>query len=37
MHVLHLQWRRLILATVVCLTCRFFVVAEDEPTLTKAD
>jgi hypothetical protein len=35
MHVLHLQWRRLILATVVCLSCRLFVIAADEPTLTK--
>jgi hypothetical protein len=35
MRVLHLQWRGLILATVVCLTCRLFVVAADEPILTK--
>jgi hypothetical protein len=35
MHLVDLRWRRLILATVVCLTCRLFVVAADEPTLTK--
>src|SRR2546426_618874 len=35
MHVLHLQSRCLILATVVCLACRIFVVASDEPTLSK--
>jgi len=35
MNPLHLRWRRLILAAVVCLTCRLFVVAADEPTLTK--
>jgi hypothetical protein len=35
MHILHLSWRRLILATVVCLTCARFVTASDEPTLTK--
>jgi hypothetical protein len=35
MYVLPLRWRRLILATVVCLTCRLFVTASDEPTLTK--
>jgi hypothetical protein len=35
MHVFHLQSRGLILATVVCLACRLFVVASDEPTLTK--
>jgi hypothetical protein len=34
MHVLHLQWRWLLLTTLVCLTCRI-VVASDEPTLTK--
>ena|SRR6266852_4173135 len=33
MHVLHLQSRRLILATVVCLACQLFVTASDEPTL----
>src|SRR5229473_5977153 len=31
----HLRWRELILAAVLCLTCRLFVVAADEPTLTK--
>src|ERR1700680_4068841 len=31
----HLRWRGLILAALVCLTCRLFVVAADEPTLTK--
>ena len=31
----HLQLRRLILATVVCLICRLFVTASDEPTLNK--
>jgi hypothetical protein len=30
-----LHWRELILAAVVCLTCQLFVVAADEPTLTK--
>src|SRR6266849_644310 len=35
MHVLHLQSRCLIFATVVCLACRIFVVASDEPTLNK--
>ena len=35
MNPLHLRWRGLILAAVVCLTCRLFVVAADEPTLTK--
>jgi hypothetical protein len=35
MYVLPLRWRRLILATVVCLTCRLFVTASDEPALTK--
>jgi hypothetical protein len=35
MPLLRLRWRRLILATVVCLACRLFVVASDEPTLTK--
>jgi len=35
MRVLHLQSRCLILATVVCLACRLFVVASDESTLTK--
>src|SRR6202047_3106327 len=35
MHVLHLQCRRLILSPVLCLTCALFVVAADEPTLTK--
>jgi hypothetical protein len=35
MYVLDLPWRRLVLATVVCLTCTHFVIASDEPTLTK--
>jgi hypothetical protein len=35
MYILPLRWRRLILATVVCLTCNRFVTASDEPTLTK--
>src|SRR6202162_972611 len=35
MYVLDLHWRRLILATVMCLTCTHFVAASDEPTLTK--
>src|ERR1700680_2452903 len=35
MYVLDLRWRRLILATVVCLACHLFVVASDEPTLNK--
>ncbi len=35
MPLLRLRWRRLILATVVCLTFRLFVVASDEPALTK--
>jgi hypothetical protein len=34
MYVLPFRWRRLILAT-ACLTCARFVVASDEPTLTK--
>jgi hypothetical protein len=35
MNPLHLRWRALILAAVVCLTCQVFLVAADEPTLTK--
>jgi hypothetical protein len=35
MRIPHLSWRRLILATVVCLTSTPFVTASDEPTLTK--
>jgi hypothetical protein len=35
MYILPLRCRRLILATVVCLTCTRFVTASDEPTLTK--
>jgi hypothetical protein len=35
MYILPLLWRRLILATVVCLTCTPFVTASDEPTLNK--
>lgn len=31
----HLRWRELILAAVACLTCQLFVVAADEPALTK--
>ena len=35
MYILFLRWRRLILATVLCLTCTGFVSASDEPNLTK--
>ena len=35
MYILPLHWRRLILATVVCLTCTCLVTATDAPTLTK--
>src|SRR5712692_4981988 len=35
MNPLHLRWRELILAVVVCLTCQLFAVAGDQPTLTK--
>jgi len=35
MNPIHLRWRVLILAAVVCLICPVFVVAADEPTLTK--
>ena len=35
MYILPLRWHRLILATVVCLTCTCFVIASDAPTLTK--
>ena len=35
MHILGLQWRRLILAAMVFLLCRVLVVASDEPTLSK--
>lgn len=35
MNPLPLRWRELIFAAVVCLTCQLFVVAADEPTLTK--
>ena len=35
MYVLDSRWRRLILATVVCLTCTRLATASDEPTLTK--
>jgi hypothetical protein len=31
----HSRWRPFILAAVVCVTCRIFAVAGDEPTLTK--
>ena len=35
MYILPLRWWRLILATVLCLTCTGFVTASDEPNLTK--
>jgi hypothetical protein len=35
MYILPLRWRRLILATAVCLTCTRFVTASDESTLTR--
>jgi len=35
MYILPVRWRKLILGTVVCLTCTRFVTASDEPTLTK--
>jgi hypothetical protein len=35
MQILYQPWRRLIVAAVVCLTCRLFVTASDEPILTK--
>jgi len=35
MRMLHFQWRKLILAAVVCLLCARFVAAADEPTLSK--
>jgi hypothetical protein len=35
MTVLHLQWRRLILAAVVCLICQRVAMAADEPNLNK--
>jgi hypothetical protein len=35
MYILPVRWRRLILPTVVCLTCTHSVTASDEPTLTK--
>jgi hypothetical protein len=35
MHILGLQWRRLILAAMVFLVCRVLGVASDEPTLSK--
>ena len=35
MDIFHQPCRRLIVAAVVCLTCRLFVTASDEPTLTK--
>ncbi len=35
MNSLHLRWRVLILAAMVCLTCPLIVVAADEPTLSK--
>ncbi len=35
MYILPLYWRRLILATLVCLTCAYPSTASDEPALTK--
>lgn len=35
MNPLPLRWRGLLLAALLCLTCRPFAVASDEPTLTK--
>jgi hypothetical protein len=35
MHITGLQFKRLILAMAMCLTCTRFVTASDEPTLTK--
>jgi hypothetical protein len=35
MNPFHLRCRQLILAAVLCLACQRFVVAADEPTLTK--
>jgi hypothetical protein len=35
MTVLHLQWRRVILGTIVCLICPRVAMASDEPTLNK--
>jgi hypothetical protein len=35
MHILHLPWRRLILAAAVCLICSRVVIAVDENTLNK--
>ena len=35
MNSLHLRWRVLILAAMVCLTCALYAVAADEPTLSK--
>jgi hypothetical protein len=35
MHILHLPWRRLILAAAVCLICSRVVIAADENTLNK--
>src|ERR1035437_7679712 len=35
MNPLRLSWRGLILAVLLCLTCRLVVSASDEPTLTK--
>jgi hypothetical protein len=35
MNLFHLRWRELIFAAALCLTCPLFVVAADEPTLTK--
>jgi len=35
MNRLHLRWRGLLLAALLCLICRPFAVASDEPTLTK--
>ncbi len=35
MNPFHLRWRTVILVALVCLTYQLFVVAADEPTLTK--
>jgi len=35
MHIVHQPWRRFIFVATVCLCCRLFVVATDEPSLTK--
>jgi hypothetical protein len=35
MHIFHRPRRRLIIAAAVCVTCRLFVTASDEPALSK--